>query len=74
MSKLTMSLIHQIPMPLACTLDCIYLSYNDNKQKSHDLLHLQMNLMITRHCISHLSWLLQRLSRWYAALPRKMVC
>ncbi len=29
------------------TLDCIYLQYNDNEQEAHDLLHLQMNHMIT---------------------------
>jgi hypothetical protein len=33
-------------------------------------LHLQMNHAIA----SHLSPLLQQLSRWYTALPSKMVC
>jgi hypothetical protein len=36
-------------------------------------LHLQTNRMIT-HRVSHLSPLLQRLSKWYTALPSKMVC
>jgi hypothetical protein len=34
------------------TLDCIYLQYNDNEQGGHDLLHLQMNCMITCHRIT----------------------
>jgi hypothetical protein len=35
-----------------CTLDCIYLRYNDNQQGGHDLLHLQMNRMITRRRVT----------------------
>jgi hypothetical protein len=34
------------------TLDCIYLQYNDNEQGCHDLLHFQMNRMITRRHIT----------------------
>jgi hypothetical protein len=34
------------------TLDCIYLRYNDNEQGCHDLLHFQMNRMITRRHIT----------------------
>jgi hypothetical protein len=34
------------------TLDCIYLRYNDNEQGGHDLLHLQMNRMITRRRVT----------------------
>ncbi len=45
-----MSLITKAPH----TLDCIYLQYNDNEQGCHDLLHLQMNCMITRCRITHI--------------------
>ena len=35
-----------------CTLDCIYLHYNDNEQGGHDLLHLQTNQMITHRKVT----------------------
>jgi hypothetical protein len=34
------------------TLDGIYLCYNDNEQGGHDVLHLQMNCIITRHWVT----------------------
>jgi hypothetical protein len=37
-----------------CTLDCNYFLYNDNEQGGHDILHLQMNCMITRHRVTHI--------------------
>ena len=39
-------------MTAPCTLDCIYLCYNDNEQGGHDLFHLQTNRMITRRRVT----------------------
>jgi hypothetical protein len=52
MSKPMMSPIHLANTNTPRTLDCIYLQYNDNKQGGHDLLHLQMNRMITRRHVT----------------------
>jgi hypothetical protein len=37
-----------------CSLDCIYLRYNDNVQGGHELLQLPTNSLITRQTVTPL--------------------